>query len=72
MYIKKQRLLTPGPTPLLAEATRAVVTALGLKLFSPQSRAASATAVRAPKGTGAAAAQNVYAEVALAQEIVTA
>jgi aspartate aminotransferase-like enzyme len=35
---------------MLAQATRAAVTALGLELFSPQSPAASATAVKAPKG----------------------
>jgi aspartate aminotransferase-like enzyme len=121
---------------MLAKATRAAVTALGLELFSPQSPAASATAVKAPKGidsgaivkdfrnrfgsiiangqgsmkgqifriahlgyfdfpdlfgviaeleiilaaqgvpvkfgTGVAAAQNVYADVALARETVTA
>jgi aspartate aminotransferase-like enzyme len=121
---------------MLAAATRAAVTALGLELFAPQSPAASATAVRAPKGidsgaivkdfrnrfgsiiangqgsmkgqifriahlgyfdfpdlfgviaeleiilaaqgvpvkfgTGVAAAQNVYADVALAKEIVIA
>ncbi len=34
----------------LARATRAAVTALGLELFSPDSPAASVTAVRAPKG----------------------
>jgi aspartate aminotransferase-like enzyme len=35
---------------MLAEATRAAVTALGLELFSPGSPAASATAVKSPKG----------------------
>jgi aspartate aminotransferase-like enzyme len=35
---------------MLAQATRAAVTALGLELFAPQSPAASATAVKAPKG----------------------
>jgi aspartate aminotransferase-like enzyme len=35
---------------LLAEATRAAVTALGLELFAPHSPAASATAVKSPKG----------------------
>jgi aspartate aminotransferase-like enzyme len=121
---------------MLAQATRAAVTALGLELFSPHSPASSATAVKSPKGldsgvivkefrnrfgsiiangqgsmkgqifriahlgyfdfpdlfgviaeleiilaaqglpvkfgTGVAAAQQVYAEAALAKEIVTA
>jgi aspartate aminotransferase-like enzyme len=35
---------------LLAQATRAAATALGLELFSPGSPAASVTAVRAPRG----------------------
>ena len=35
---------------MLAKATRAAVTALGLELFSPGSPAASVTAVKAPKG----------------------
>ncbi len=35
---------------MLARATRAAVTALGLELFAPQSPAASVTAVKAPKG----------------------
>ena len=35
---------------LLARATRAAVTTLGLELFAPKSPAASVTAVRAPKG----------------------
>ena len=35
---------------LLAKATRAAVTALGMELFSPGSPAASVTAVKAPKG----------------------
>lgn len=35
---------------MLARATREAVTALGLELFAPQSPAASATAVKAPKG----------------------
>jgi aspartate aminotransferase-like enzyme len=35
---------------MLAEATRAAVTALGLELFAPHSPAASATAVKSPKG----------------------
>lgn len=35
---------------LLAAATRAAVTELGLELFAPKSPAASVTAVRAPKG----------------------
>jgi len=35
---------------MLAQATRAAVTALGLELFAPHSPAASATAVKSPKG----------------------
>jgi aspartate aminotransferase-like enzyme len=35
---------------MLAKATRAAVTALGLELFSPDSPSASVTAVRAPEG----------------------
>jgi aspartate aminotransferase-like enzyme len=40
---------------MLAQATRAAVTALGLELFAPQSPAASATAVKAPKGIDSSA-----------------
>jgi aspartate aminotransferase-like enzyme len=39
-----------GNAQMLAKATRAAVTALGLELFAPESPAASATSVRAPKG----------------------
>lgn len=40
---------------MLARATREAVTALGLELFSPQSPAASATAVKAPQGVDSGA-----------------
>jgi aspartate aminotransferase-like enzyme len=40
---------------MLAQATRAAVTALGLELFAPHSPAASATAVKAPKGVDSGA-----------------
>jgi aspartate aminotransferase-like enzyme len=40
---------------MLARATREAVTALGLELFAPQSPAASATAVKAPKGVDSGA-----------------
>jgi aspartate aminotransferase-like enzyme len=39
-----------GNAQMLAKATRAAVTALGLELFAPHSPAASATAVKAPRG----------------------
>ena len=40
---------------MLAQATRAAVTALGLELFAPQSPAASATSVKSPKGVDSGA-----------------
>ena len=50
-YIKKLGMAQlVDNAQLLAKATRAAVTALGLELFSPGSPAASVTAVRAPKG----------------------